>query len=167
MSKKSEKAQNVVNRHVRYASLGGFIPFPFLDIAATTGIQIKMLRSLAEIYEVPFSQNRIKSVLAALVGGVAPTKLAWGTVGSTVKGLPLVGTVAGWLTMPLFAGVSTHAVGQVFIRHFESGGTLISLDPSKLSGYFKQQFEESKELIPPRLAGMAKNLAAGKPAASA
>jgi len=46
--------------------------------------------------------------------------------------------------LPAVAGASTYAVGQVFIQHFESGGTFLDFDPEKVKGYFAEQFEKGK-----------------------
>ena len=82
----------------------------------------------------------IEAGQAAQVAG-----LAGGFVGSLLKALPLVGTFAGTISMSLFSGATTYAIGQVFIRHFELGGTLLDCDVNKMKAYFEEQFEEGKK----------------------
>jgi len=48
--------------------------------------------------------------------------------------------------MPLFTGASTYAIGNLFIRHFESGGTLLNMDPQKMREHFKEEFENGKKV---------------------
>ena len=109
-----------------------------------TLVQLKMLHSLANLYEVKFTKDLGKSLLASLTGGLAATGIGKGTLVSVLKGVPLLGTVAGAATMPLVAGASSYAVGQVFIQHFESGGTFLDFDPDKVKAYFAEQFEKGK-----------------------
>ena len=49
--------------------------------------------------------------------------------------------------MPAAAGASTYAVGQVFIQHFESGGTFLDFDPDKVKAYFAEQVEKGKLVV--------------------
>ena len=55
-----------------------------------------MLRRLSEIYGVPFSDNRGKSVIASLAGSLIPASTATTTamgITSALKAIPGVGTV--------------------------------------------------------------------------
>src|SRR4051794_20211907 len=109
-------ANQIVDKYVRWAAGAGLIPIPLVDIASVTGIQLKMLSDLSGLYGVPFAKNRGKSVLGSLLGSIVPTNMAYGTVGSLLKAVPVIGTVLGVLTMPAFAGASTYAVGKVFVQ---------------------------------------------------
>ena len=54
---------------------------------------------------------------------MASGSLVWKfAVGSLLKALPLVGQTLSVLTSPIIAGAMTYALGQVFNRHFASGG---------------------------------------------
>jgi len=140
-----EAAQKSVRRHVIYAMAGGLVPVPVMDVAAITAVQLKLLTNLAETYEVPFETTSVKNVLGSLVGGVAGVSAGlWGA--SILKSIPVVGSAAGMVTVPIFAGASTYAVGKVFIRHFESGGTFLTFDANKAKSYYKEVFEEGKQV---------------------
>ena len=65
-------ANKLVSRYALYAAGGGLIPVPTLDIATIVAVQIKMVADLSKLYDVPFSQDRAKTVVTALVGGVLP-----------------------------------------------------------------------------------------------
>ena len=49
-----------------------------------------MLRRISQIYDVPFSKNRGKSIIAGLAGSMIPATSALGTA-SLMKGVPVVG----------------------------------------------------------------------------
>jgi uncharacterized protein (DUF697 family) len=87
-----------------------------------------MLRRLSQIYEVQFSENRGKSLIAALAGALLPSASTIGIV-SSVKAVPFLGSIVGGLAMPVLSAGAAYAIGQAFIKHFESGGTLLDFNP--------------------------------------
>lgn len=141
MDSRTEGAQRLVNRHALYSAAAGLVPVPLVDMAATTGIQIKMLKNLADNYGIPFQADRGKSIIGALVGGVLPTRMAYGLSGSLIKAIPVVGGLLGMVTAPAFASASTYAIGKVFMTHFASGGTLLDFDPDKMRQHFVTEYE--------------------------
>jgi len=122
----------------------GLIPVPAFDLAAVIGIQLKMLSDLSKVYGVEFSDNRGKSIVSALLGGIIPNSLVLGPAGVLIKGLPIIGAIAGALTMPVFYGAATYAVGRVFTEHFEGGGTFLNFDPAANKEKFAAEFERGK-----------------------
>lgn len=122
---KSEQAENSLKYYGKWAAASGLIPVPMADLAVVTGVQLKMLADLAKIYDVPFKSDLGKATIGALAAAIVPAKLGYGTIGSLIKSVPIVGTVAGVATMPAFNYGATIAIGRVFARHFASGGTLL------------------------------------------
>src|SRR3974377_2565874 len=64
--RRDELASEVVDRFSLWSGAAGLIPVPIADVAAVGGVQVMMLRRLSEIYGVPFSENRGKSIIASL-----------------------------------------------------------------------------------------------------
>jgi uncharacterized protein (DUF697 family) len=77
---------------------------------------------------VPFSSNWAKSLLASLTGSVAADGIGRIGLGSLLKMVPVVGHAASMLALPGVAWVATSTLGQIFVQHFETGGTLLNLD---------------------------------------
>lgn len=134
----------IIRNHV-LASMGiGLLPFPLVDLVGVTGAQLNMLRKLAKVYGIPFSENLVKQLIGSLTG--AGLSMPVGRVlGSLVKIVPVVGTAAGALAMPVAAGATTYAVGKVFHQHFASGGTFLTFNPEKVKDYFKRMFKEGEK----------------------
>jgi uncharacterized protein (DUF697 family) len=130
-STRDELASHLVDRLSLWSGAAGLIPVPLVDMAAVGGVQLHMLRRLSEIYGVPFSENRGKSILTSLVGAVIPASTATAPA-SLMKGLPVIGTAIGVLTMGRLRR-ATWVIGKVFIQHFASGGTLLELQSTGLS----------------------------------
>lgn len=142
---RDERALEVVNRLSLWSGAAGLIPIPLVDVATVAGVQLMMLRRLSEIYDVPFSENRGKSVIASLAGSVLPASTATTgamTVGSLVKGVPAIGWAVGAVTMPALSAGATYVIGKVFIQHFASGGTLLDFDLPDYREFIKVQKEK-------------------------
>jgi uncharacterized protein (DUF697 family) len=148
---RDERASQLVDRLSLWSGAAGLIPVPLLDIAAVGGVQLYMLRRLSEIYEIPFSENRGKSILTSLAGAMAPASVATAT-GSFIKGLPGIGPVIGALTMPAASAGATWVIGKVFIQHFASGGTLLDFNPPDYREFIKARkakFAARTRALPP------------------
>ena len=48
--------------------------------------------------------------------------------------------------MSVLSGASTFALGEVFKKHFETGGTFLDFDPERLKKYYHEKFEKGKEM---------------------
>ena len=140
-SPRDELASHLVDRLSLWSGAAGLIPVPLVDMAAVGGVQLHMLRRLSQIYGVPFSENRGKSILTSLVGAVIPASAAT-TTASLMKGLPVIGTAIGVLTMPVVSAGATWVIGKVFIQHFASGGTLLDFNLPDYRGFIKTQREK-------------------------
>jgi len=147
-SARDELALQLVDRLSLWSGAAGLIPLPLVDVAAVGGVQFYMLRRLSEIYGVPFSDNRGKSILASVAGAVIPASAST----SVIKSLPGIGTVIGALTMPVVSAGATWVIGKLFIQHFASGGTLLDFNPSDYREFIKEQkakFAARSGAVPP------------------
>jgi uncharacterized protein (DUF697 family) len=142
---RSSQAKNVINKHVMVVMGASLVPIPLFDLVALTSVQLKMLHSLAKLYDVPYSRNLGKSLVAALLGGVMPTSAAM-TLASFAKAVPGLGTATGMISVSVLGGATTYAIGSVFMQHFESGGTMLDFDPKKMREYFSGKLKEGKEV---------------------
>lgn len=126
------RAQQIVERHATYAAATGLVPLPVLDMVALTSLQLSMLRAVAAVYGVPFSDTRGRAVLAAVVGSAMPTLAGHQVLRHVVQRLNPIGALFGMATLSGFAVATTSAMGRVFITHVEAGGTLDDLDTDQV-----------------------------------
>ena len=136
----------IVERHSMVAMGVGVIPMPLVDILGVTGVQLNMLRKLAEVYDVEFSNKLGRKAVLSLVASSAAVFAAL-PAASLFQSIPVIGWGLGATSMSILSGASTYAVGQVFIRHFESGGTLLDFDSKKSKSYMKEQFANGKDKV--------------------
>jgi uncharacterized protein (DUF697 family) len=131
-------AEKLVERFSLWGGAAGLIPVPFVDLATVGGVQIQMLGRLSRIYDVPFSENRGKALIAALAGAMLPASSGLGAA-SLVKSVPIAGSVVSALAMPTLSAGATYAIGMAFIEHFASGGTLLDFNPPYYRDFIKAQ----------------------------
>ena len=125
---REEVASKLVDRFALWSGVAGLIPVPIVDVVAVGGLQIQMVRRLSQIYDVEFSENRGKALVASLAGSLIPATSGIGAA-SMLKAVPIIGTIAGGFVMPALSAGATFAIGKAFIQHFTTGGTLLDFNP--------------------------------------
>jgi uncharacterized protein (DUF697 family) len=131
-------AVKMAERFSVWSGAAGLIPIPFVDLAAVGGLQIQMLRRISQIYEVPFSENRGKALIASIAGSMIPATSVIGA-SSMVKGVPAAGPAVSAFVTPALCAGATYAIGMAFIQHFTSGGTLFDFNPPDYREFIKAQ----------------------------
>lgn len=144
VAERQASADGTVKTHVALAVTAGLVPLPAIDVALLVGNQVKMVHGLSKIYEIPFEENRVKSIVTSLITGSAPVL---GVIGLSTgaKLIPGIGSLVGSGGVSVVGGALTYAVGRVFIYHFESGGTLLTFDAKKMRGLFKKEFDAGRD----------------------
>ena len=136
---RQETADSIIKTHVMFAAGGGLIPIPFLDLAAVTAIQLDMLKQLSDLYQIPYNKSTGKLHLSALASSVLARIGA-----SAIKAIPGLGSLIGGVSMAIMSGASTYGMGQVFVRHYESGGSLNDFDPNAYREMYEEEVEAGK-----------------------
>jgi uncharacterized protein (DUF697 family) len=119
-AKRLARARKIVDRHRNYAAMGGLVPLPVANIASVTAINLRMVKQLSDLYQVPFSRDRTRSFIIGLVGGAVPTGLGTAT-SSTLMFIVPGGLLVGLGVSAISAAALTRGIGLVFVESFESG----------------------------------------------
>jgi uncharacterized protein (DUF697 family) len=141
-----EQALKITRKYMLWSIGAGLIPIPIVDLATVIGVQVKMVAEISEVYGVSFSESSAKNTISAALSGVTASTFANGTIGSSLKAIPFVGTIIGAITMPFFSSASAYALGTLFINHFENGGTFIDLDGDAFRENFRVMFQKGEKL---------------------
>jgi uncharacterized protein (DUF697 family) len=139
---KSKHADTIIRNHVIWSMGAGFIPVIIADVLAISALQLDMIRQMCRVYDVDFSETQGKAIVSSLTS----SSLARIAARGVVKLIPGVGSVLGGVTLSMFAGASTYALGEVFKKHFETGGTILDFDPDRLKNIYKEKFEKGKKV---------------------
>ena len=137
------RARSLTKNYILASAGIGLVPLPLADLAGVMALQVKLVHGLAKVYEVPFKENITKSLLASLLSGASSVIGVMG-LSSLAKSIPVLGTLAGGGGVAVTAASVTFATGEVFTRHFESGGTLLDFDPHKMKALFKRELKNGK-----------------------
>ncbi len=130
-------AMKIVYRYMAVSAGAALIPVPGIDTAVLAVVHVALIKELCDHYGVSFSEHSARNILIAVVGGFVP-----GTIGSFIsrkflKAIPTGARVFGWALMSASSAAFSYGIGRVFIHHFESGGTLLSFDASRLHDTFR------------------------------
>jgi uncharacterized protein (DUF697 family)/GTP-binding protein EngB required for normal cell division len=123
-----ERANQIISRYMWAAGgAAGVNPIPLLDIAGGSAITLKMILDLARVYRQPIDADmavkmldQLTKNLIALVGGVAATPAVASLIGSLLKTVPGVGTLAGGLVQGLVQALVTRWIGNVFVEYLRN-----------------------------------------------
>jgi uncharacterized protein (DUF697 family) len=113
-------AHKIVSRHKNYAAVGGLVPLPVANIASVTAINVRMVKQLSALYQVPFARDRTRSLIVGLIGGAVPSGVGAATSSALMWIVP-GGLLLGLGASAVTAGALTRGIGLVFIESFESG----------------------------------------------
>ena len=137
---REEMASSLVDRFALWSGVAGLIPVPGVDILAVGGLQIQMVRRLSQIFDVPFSENRGKALIASIAGSMIPATSGIGAA-SMLKAVPIIGTITAGFVMPVLSSGATYAIGKAFVQHFASGGTLLDFNAPDYREFIRAQKE--------------------------
>ena len=140
-----ERAAEIISSSVRWSAAAGAVPLPILDLVALGVVQAKMISDISQAYGQPVNAEAAKSVVSVLLGTLLPAGVTGALLGSGSKTVPMVGTVLGMVSMAAFGAAATYAIGKVFVRHFEKGGSLESFSAEAVKEELKAEFSRAKD----------------------
>jgi uncharacterized protein (DUF697 family) len=135
-----QRAWEIVERYMWTAGgAAALSPLPVLDLAAGVAISTKMVIDLGHVYRQEIDLQTAGTLLGQLarqlvtilgVNALGPALAV--AVGSLLKAVPGIGTIAGGLLQGIVQALVTRWIGAVFIRYFqnemqETSGGLVAL----------------------------------------
>lgn len=138
---KDAHADTIIRNHVLWSMGASYvIPLPVADVFAVSALQLDMIRQLTRVYGLDFAESQGKAIVSSLT----TSTMARAGARSLIKLIPGLGTVVGGITVAAINGASTYALGQVFKKHFNTGGTILDFDVERLKKLYQEQFEKGK-----------------------
>ncbi|MCI5191097.1 MAG: DUF697 domain-containing protein [Candidatus Electrothrix sp. AS4_5] len=139
---KEVQAEKIIKKYTAGGAGIGLFPLPLVDLVGITALQVKLVHALALLYEIEFSEQRVKALIAGHIGG-GGTVIISPRLAGTLKLLPVTAPFSLFATSALGA-MTTYAVGKVFFLHFETGGTLLDFDPHALREYYMKYLSKAE-----------------------
>jgi uncharacterized protein (DUF697 family) len=139
----SEVAE-IISSAVKWSAGAVAIPLPVVDLIGLGFVQVKMVRNLAKAYGVNPNDKILEGLISAVLATMATMTIPIMLVGSSLKAAPVGGTVLGSVGNAAFGAASTYAIGKVFVRHFEGGGTIASFSADAAKDELKKEVSSAK-----------------------
>ncbi len=120
---KAAACEPILQAAARNASLAGALPIPGADLAAVTAIQVKLIRDIAAVFEVPVDREVALFITGEVLSGSMRGFMKWG-----IEGLKVAGWIPGTQIAEaailglsaLVAGATTYGVGRAAVGFFQS-----------------------------------------------
>ena len=122
------RADEIISRHMWAAGgAAGVNPFPLLDLAGGSAITMKMVLDLARVYRQPLDADmaaemleQLSKNLIAMVGATVATPAIAAGIGSMLKTVPGIGTIAGGVVQGVTQALVTRWIGNVFAEYLRN-----------------------------------------------
>ena len=121
-----QRADELISKYMWAAGGASAInPIPLLDLAGGTAITVKMVLDLAAVYQQRIDADTVVTLLGqlgknlvAMVGVTAATPAVAAGIGSLLKTVPGIGTIAGGALQGVVQALVTRWIGKVFCQYF-------------------------------------------------
>lgn len=141
------RANEIISRHMWAAGgAAGINPIPLLDIAGGSAITVKMVLELARVYKQPIDADTVVKMLEqlgkniiAMIGVTAATPALAIGLGSLLKTVPGIGTIAGGLVQGTVQALVTRWIGNVFQKYFQEE---MKAPPGGLAELAREQWQQ-------------------------
>lgn len=135
-----DRASSLIASATRWSAAASMVPVPYVDLVALGAVQGKLIYNICEMYEKPYSKELVNGTISVLLGTLLPVSATRVAIGSFAKLIPGYGSAVGSLSLAVFGSAATYALGRVFVRHFEQGGTMINFSVEGIKEDLKREF---------------------------
>jgi hypothetical protein len=142
-----QRAEGIVRKYMWAAGSATAVnPIPLLDLAGGSAITVKMVLDLGQVYRQPVDTDTVVTILGqlgknliAMIGATAATPAVVMAVGTMIKTVPGVGTIAGGLLQGSVQALVTRWIGRVFCEYFRGE---MQPPPGGLAELARRKWEE-------------------------
>jgi len=146
------KVQDIIKNRALLAAGLGLVPVPGFNFVSATAIQIAMVQSITKLCNIEVKKSWIKNIISSVLGGIASTGLSQFAANGLIN-VPLVGTSLAVISAPALNGLTTYALGYMFLRYFESADGFLKTNFEALGSWFKEGFKEGREKLGGAISG--------------
>jgi len=120
------QAADIIRHHAILCAEAVWLPFWWANSPAITGLQLKMLAEISDVYGIEFAQHKAKPIVASLSGGALNFLLSRHPLSLAAKAwilsIPVLGIPLRFGTGPAIMAAYTWLLGRAFVSHYEAGG---------------------------------------------
>ena len=154
-SNKDAQADAIIKRYALFGTATGLIPTFGLDVAVLTGVQVKMIKDLANVYEYDVDDQMIRMTITTGVTALAG-RLVTGVLSSITRAFSPLKFLIGGATQAALSGFMTAEVGKIYQARLSSGQNPSDITVSEIVNHIVSQVQEGK-WNPTKVAGWRNN----------
>ena len=136
---REDVTNKLINSASTWAAASTLIPVNGLDMVALAAVEANLIIDISSLYGEKLPKYAVSGVISTLLGTLLPVYGAKLAVPFLLKWIPF-GNFVGAATMAGFGAAATYAIGKVFVKHYENGGTFATFDPAAISSELKADF---------------------------
>lgn len=140
---KRAEAEKIISRYALLGTASGLIPIIGVDVLASTAIQTKMIRDLAEVYEYDVDDQLIRMALTTgitALGGRVITQIA----GSLAQTFTPIKMFVNGATQAAVSGFLTLEMGRIYQSKMELGENPADIGVMEIVNHIVAQVQEGK-----------------------
>jgi len=146
------KVQEIIKNRALLAAGLGLVPVPGFNFVSTTVIQIAMVQSITKLCNIEVKKSWIKNIISSVLGGITSTGLSQ-FAACGLGSVPMIGNSLAVISAPAINGLTTYAIGHMFLRYFESEDGFLKTNFKALGNWFKEGFKEAREKLGGAISG--------------
>lgn len=135
-----DDASELIASASKWSAAAALVPVPYVDLIALAAVQTKLIIDLSALYGEKTNKQAVNGVVSVLLGTLLPVGASQATVSVLSKFMPGYGSLVGAASMVAFGSTATYAIGRVFVRHFENGGTISTFSVENVKSELKKEF---------------------------
>ncbi|MEI7567975.1 MAG: DUF697 domain-containing protein [Alcaligenaceae bacterium] len=141
-----DAANKLIASARNWSFAAALVPVPYLDLALLASLQTKLIVNLASLYDQKLFKQAVTSLITLLIGTLAPAGASRLTSSVLIKFLPGMGSAIGAVSLATFGASATCAIGKVFVKHFENGGSISTFSAKDVQEDLKKEFASASKI---------------------
>jgi uncharacterized protein (DUF697 family) len=148
----SARIEEVIKNRSLLAAGLGIVPIPVFNLASVTAVQISMVQAITRLSNIEVKKSWIRNIISSVLGGLTTTGVS-GALAGSLGIAPLIGNSLAVLSAPALNGLTTYALGYMFVRYFNSNEGFLKTNTQALRDWFKEGFAQGREKLGGAIAG--------------
>ena len=120
-AERSAEVEKTIRSYVCAVAGLGVVPIPVFNLAAVSAVNLLLVRKLTLLYGLDFDEGTARRLISSFIGAGISESLV-----STLRFIPIIGLPLSLGARPALNAMSTYALAQAFVIHFERGGCFIN-----------------------------------------
>ena len=121
LSSRGLKAKKIINKYSLLAGSVGLVPMPLFNQIAVSGLLIKLLQEMCEVYGLSISDHKSKIIVSSILGGAHSEWVSHYLLKYMKSYMPSITSAGSILLRPATSGLIVFYIGNLFLGHLESG----------------------------------------------